>query len=102
LLFFHGTLTLSLFCFLQGNRLGTADESRYKDVAPTAMKRGDDIPEPVLDKNLTDEDRAKIRADRAAAAEARVKKLGGNFNNKKATTSAPLTGPNSAPLMRWN
>jgi hypothetical protein len=67
-----------------------------------AMKREDDIPEPVHDKNLSDDERAKIRADRAAAAEARLKKQGGPSKKKKAAASTPLTGPNAQPLMRWN
>jgi hypothetical protein len=67
-----------------------------------AMKREDDIPKPVVDKNLTDDERAKIRADRAAAAEARLKKQGGLPKKKKAISSTPLTGPNAKPLMRWN
>jgi hypothetical protein len=68
-----------------------------------AMKREtDDTPQPVVDKNLTDDERAKIRADRAAAAEARLKKQGGPPMKKKPTSSTPLTGPNSQPLMRWN
>jgi hypothetical protein len=88
-------------CYPQGQRLGTADEPRYND-APMAMKREDDTPQPVIDKNLTDDERAKIRADRAAAAEARLKKQGGLPKKKKPPSSTPLTGPNSAPLMRWN
>jgi hypothetical protein len=67
-----------------------------------AMKREDDIPKPVVDNNLTDEERAKIRADRAAAAEARLKKQGGLPKKKKPASSTPLTGPNAQPLMRWN
>jgi hypothetical protein len=68
-----------------------------------AMKRENTSDtEPVVDKNLTEDERAKIRADRAAAAEARLKKQGGLPKKKKPTTSAPLTGPNSQPLMRWN
>jgi hypothetical protein len=89
-------------CYPQGQRLGTADDSRYKDAAPMAMKREDDSPQPVVDKNLTDDERAKIRADRAAAAEARLKKQGGPPKKKQPTSSTPLTGPNSQPLMRWN
>jgi len=61
-----------------------------------------DIPEPVLDQNMTDEERAKIRADRAAAAEARLKKHGGGAPKKKKVSSdAPLRGPNSKPTMTW-
>jgi len=66
------------------------------------MQRDENIPEPVLDKNLTEEERAKIRADRAAAAEARLKKQGGAPPKKKKTSSdAPLRGPNSKPTMTW-
>lgn len=55
----------------------------------------------VYDSNLTDEERAKIRADRAAAAEARLKKQGGLPKKPKKKSDAPLTGPNSQPVMRW-
>jgi hypothetical protein len=72
------------------------------------MERDDDdengrTPQAILsDANLTDEERAKIRADRAAAAEARLLKQGGATVKKKKTGSAtPLTGPNSQPAMRW-
>lgn len=68
------------------------------------MNRGDadDAPKPVYDKNLTDEEREKIRADRAAAAEQRLKKQGGKQPKKKKTNpDAPLVGPNSQPAMRW-
>jgi len=64
------------------------------------MERADDVPTPIYDQNLTEEERAKIRADRAAAAEARLQKSG-DKKKKKATNSAPLTGPNTQPLMRW-
>lgn len=66
------------------------------------MNREDDVPEPVHDDNLTDEQRAQIRADRAAAAEARLKKQGGGTKKKKKKASdTPLTGPNTKPLMQW-
>ena len=66
------------------------------------MKRqDDDIPDPVYDFNLSDEQRAKLRADRAAAAEARLKKQTGGKKPKKTEAPAPLKGPNSEPLMRW-
>jgi len=89
---------------LQGHRLGTAHETGYQNSAASAspMQRDENIPEPVLDKNLTEEERAKIRADRAAAAEARLKKQGGAPPKKKKTSSdAPLRGPNSKPTMTW-
>lgn len=90
---------------LQGHRLGTADEAARLATAPAsdAMDRQDDIPDPVYNSNLNDEQRAKIRADRAAAAEARLNKHGGGGKKPKKTASndAPLVGPNSQPLMRW-
>jgi hypothetical protein len=78
--------------------LGTAGEPA-QGPQPTTMRREDDTPEPVYDKNMTDEERAKIRADRAAAAEARLKLKAAKPKKKK--NSAPLTGPNTEPLMRW-
>jgi hypothetical protein len=66
------------------------------------MQRDDETPKPVVDENLTDEERAKIRADRAKAAEARLKKTTGKPKKKKNTDAAPLKGPNTEPLMRWN
>jgi hypothetical protein len=63
----------------------------------------DESPPVLVDDNLTDEEREKMRADRAAAAEARLKKQGGLPSAKKKDTSnKPLVGPNSEPLMRWN
>ena len=44
--------------------------------------------------------RAKIRADRAAAAEARLKKAGGPPKKPK-KTDTPLRGPNTQNTMRW-
>ena len=67
------------------------------------MDDREQIPEPAPshDPSLTDEGRAKIRADRAAAAEARLKKTGGPPKQKKKYKDAPLTGPNTQPAMRW-
>lgn len=43
-----------------------------------------------------------MRADRAAAAEARVNKMGTTGNKKKnKKTNMPLRGPNTEPTMRW-
>ena len=89
--------------------MGTADEVTYQNNnvggnKTSPMNRGDadDAPKPVYDKNLTDEEREKIRADRAAAAEQRLKKQGGKQPKKKKTNpDAPLVGPNSQPAMRW-
>lgn len=62
----------------------------------------DDAPAAAMDPNLTPEERAQIRAERAKAAEARLKKLGVPSPAKKKTPSdAPLVGPNSKPAMTW-
>ena len=94
-----------LFAVLQGHRLGTGDEANYRDNATTstaAANKKDDLPPAAVDPNLTPEERAKIRADRAAAAEARLKKQGVTQPKKKKTPSdAPLVGPNSKPTMQW-
>jgi hypothetical protein len=64
---------------------------------------GDELPEPIHDASLTDDQRAKQREARLAAAEARQKALGGGAKKKtKATNAAPLRGPNSQPLMKWS
>jgi len=63
---------------------------------------------PVFDPNLNDTDRQKLRADRAAAAEARMNKqsamIGGGHNNKKRSRSKSQVRA-STPVrstMRWN
>jgi hypothetical protein len=78
------------------------DEAKQTSPVPTSIQRDENIPEPLYDKNLTEEERAKIRADRAAAAEARLKKQGGKPKKKKPPSDAPLTGPNTKPLMTWS
>lgn len=66
------------------------------------MNRADNVPEPIINQNLTEAEREKIRANRAAAAEARLKKQGmGPPKKKKVDSGAPLVGPNSEPTMRW-
>ena len=96
----------SYVCVSQGHRLGTASEQQqYRDNPAAATTRQDDsLPAPVYDKNLSEEERAKVRADRAAAAEARLKKQVGKTKKKKkeGASNAPLTGPNTEPLMRWH
>jgi len=45
-----------------------------------------------------------MTTERAAAAEARLKKQAGTSaakSNKKSIETEPLRGPNSQPLMRW-
>jgi hypothetical protein len=87
----------------QGHRLGTADEVNFQSSATSNnAARDDTVPQPVVDANLTDEERERIRNDRAAAAEARLKKMGGTTKPKKKPPSdAPLRGPNSKPTMTW-
>jgi hypothetical protein len=51
---------------------------------------------------LTSAEREQQRAERVAAAEARLKKQGGKPKKKKENKDAPLTGPNSKPLMTWS
>lgn len=81
------------------------DEAERLASAPRSnvMARQDEekVPEPVHNDNLTEQQRAQIRADRAAAAEARLKKQTGGKKPKK-TSAPPLQGPNSEPLMRWS
>jgi hypothetical protein len=69
----------------------------------TVVNKNDDVPAPIFDDNLTNDEREKIRAERAAAAEARLQKLGGGTSKrpKKPSNDEPLRGPNSKPLMTW-
>jgi hypothetical protein len=65
------------------------------------------LPKPIIDINLTAAERERIRADRAAAAEARLKKQGLSTKATKKTTNisdknATLRGPNSKPTMTWS
>lgn len=90
-----------------GHRLGTADEQRDARAARAAAaeKRFTDKPsesEPYTDDNLTDAERAKIREERLAAAEARMTKHEKQaMKQKKKPTSEPLRGPNSRNAMQW-
>mmetsp|Transcript_10249 Transcript_10249/g.15002 ORF Transcript_10249/g.15002 Transcript_10249/m.15002 type:complete len:109 (-) Transcript_10249:145-471(-) len=94
----------------EGNRLGfetdnkahTKTSSGYKG----ATEKYHDSPpaEPTHNPNLTNEEREDIRAQRAAAAEARLKKnqiFKGDGKKKKVDPSEPLRGPNSKNLMNW-
>ena len=93
----------------EGRRLGTVNEAAFgSGAAPTTMpiQRGgqdDSLPQPSVDPNLDEAQRKKIRADRAVAAEARLKKqkIPGQKKTKKKAAGEPLRGPNSEPLMRW-
>lgn len=62
----------------------------------------DETPATVIDENMTPKERNQIRAERAAAAEARIKAQGGNPKAKKKDTSGqPLRGPNTKNTMTW-
>jgi len=59
-----------------------------------------DTTKPVYDTRISDAERAKLRADRAAAAEARLKKQ--QLSGTKRKEQSPLKSPQSASLrMRW-
>jgi hypothetical protein len=67
----------------------------------TTTKR-DNLPKPKVDKNLTDEDRERIRKERAAAAEARLKKNHpANTKSKDRYKTDDLRGPNTKYAMTW-
>ena len=92
----------------KGYRLGTAHENanRTYNSSDEGNNKQHDLPPPMVDETLTDADREKIRADRAAAAEARLKKQGLPVNKPKKVPpvdpNAPLRGPNSKPTMTWS
>ena len=111
---------------IQGNRLGSAyeeegghvnnnnsnnnndnDNSKNKTKKKNCNK-DNDIPRRRVDPTLTDSDRIRQRDERLAAVEQRMKQNNNNPQSnkqkkkKKQDTGAPLKGPNSEPLMRWN
>ena len=98
--------SLHLFVETKGRRLGSAaDSGNYTSGSRGATQKPyEDYPKPVVNKNLTDSDRDQIRAERAAAAEARAKKnqIGGTGKKKNNSSSEPLRGPNSRNTMTWN
>jgi hypothetical protein len=86
--------------------LGTGNETHPRRQQQNDQYNRQDLPKPIVDENLTDAEREKIRADRAAAAELRLKKQNGSSKPKKTTavhtTNAPLRGPNTKPTMTWS
>lgn len=80
----------------QGQKLGTIHEQKPLN---ESRLRVDDSPN--IDPNLDDSTREKMRADRAAAAEARAKKLQGGTTKKKTYENNQLRGPNSRNTMQW-
>ena len=91
------------FTMIQGHRLGAANEEVPLTATMGGGKKKDtaNLPKPRVDPKLTSTERDQQRAERLAAAEARQKKLGGKPKKKKTSNNAPLTGPNSKPLMTW-
>lgn len=86
----------------QGHRLGSADEVPLTSAPATTPINRDDLPAPIVNDNLTPEEREQQRRDRAAAAEKRAKQMGGTTKPKKKDTSGePLRGPNTQNTMRW-
>lgn len=88
----------------EGHRLGTASEAREARSAAAAAAEGraEQIHEPYTDERLTDDERAKLREERLAAAEARMtKEEKKQMAQKKKKSDAPLRGPNSQNTMRW-
>ncbi|GKY95331.1 hypothetical protein MPSEU_000496000 [Mayamaea pseudoterrestris] len=91
----------------EGQRLGAKSE-RYHD-ADVSNARKNEVsaslePAPIHkgDLNLTMEEQEQQRAERAAAAELRLKKQGAYPpKKKKPSKDTPLVGPNSKPLMTW-
>ena len=85
-----------------GHRLGAAADERRAggDAAAPPAQYTD---EPRKDDRLTDEDRARIREERLAAAEGRMtaQEKKAMRQKKKPAGDAPLRGPNSANTMRW-
>jgi len=89
--------------YIQGNRLGSVGDRATAPPGSQTRRSYEDNPKPVVNKDLTDGERETIRAERAAAAEARAKKNQiGNRKKKKASTNEPLRGPNSQNTMAWN
>lgn len=95
----------------EGHRLGTADEDRAarggggggggKTQQP---QQESSSYEPYTDKRLTDEERAKIREERLAAAEGRLtkdQKKQMKTKKKKPDSEEPLRGPNTQNNLRW-
>ena len=94
-------LTSIHYFLAQGRRLGSAGDQ--PPARPATNVKYEDDPKPIIDKNLTVEEREKIRGERAAAAEARAKKnqIGRKRKKSKIDPLAPLRGPNSKNAMNW-
>ncbi len=88
----------------EGHRLGTASEAARGATAANSTTQTPQQFQPYTDKLLTDQDRARIREERLAAAEARLSKdtkKEMTTKKKKPSSDEPLRGPNSQNTMRW-
>jgi hypothetical protein len=97
----------------EGHRLGTADEDRAArggggssggGKTQQQQQQQSSSYEPYTDKRLTDEERAKIREERLAAAEGRLtkdQKKQMKTKKKKPDSDEPLRGPNTQNNLRW-
>ena len=92
----------------EGHRLGTADEAARGATSKQTTAGENATPQqqfkPYTDNLLTDDDRARIREERLAAAEGRLSKEAKkemNTKKKKPSSDEPLRGPNSQNTLRW-
>ena len=90
---------------LKGHRLGSADEaiaSKPIERDPISAKDAKKFEDPTPSHNpdLSEEDRQRIREDRAKAAEARLQNTQ-TKKKKKTRNQPPLHGPNSQYTMKW-
>ncbi len=99
----------------EGHRLGTADEDRAargggsgggktQQQQQQQQQQQSSSYEPYTDERLTDEERAKIREERLAAAEGRLtkdQKKQMKTKKKKPDSEEPLRGPNTQNNLRW-
>mmetsp|Transcript_28111 Transcript_28111/g.34721 ORF Transcript_28111/g.34721 Transcript_28111/m.34721 type:complete len:96 (-) Transcript_28111:468-755(-) len=82
----------------EGIRPGTVNKGRIS----TNHKKEEEIHQPYIDKNIDDTTRERLRAEREAAALARMKKNQiGKVTKKKTSSSSPLRGPNTKNIMTW-
>ena len=91
----------------EGHRLGTADEAARGGGTSKQTAGATPSPqqfEPYTDNLLSDDDRARIREERLAAAEGRLSKEAKKemkTKKKKPSSDEPLRGPNSQNTLRW-
>ena len=89
----------------QGHRLGSATTSHNRQQPTSAQRIHDDEDrhedhQPIIDPSIDDLTREQRRAEREAAAKARMEK-NKLPTSKKKKTSSELRGPNSRNTMTW-